>query len=146
VKIAVTIVNHSHLNRLSIVMRFLEDAVAEVESAVDANANGRARIMSINEDPVPEAVRAPIRDKLAKIRDSIKDAKDYYGLSSQPVSIRRRLSSTLLMLAIDLTECKSQHLRSYGEVPNEEKEPLDERMSRLEAMVNEIRRLLNTAD
>jgi hypothetical protein len=138
--------NHSHLNRLSIVMRFLEGAVAEVESAVDGNANGRSRIMSINEDPVLEAVKAPIRDKLAEIRDAIKDAKEYYGLSSQPVSINRHLSSTLLMLAIDLTECRSEHLRSYGEVPNEEKGPLNERMARLEAMVSEVRRLLNIAD
>lgn len=135
--------NHSHLNRLTVVMRFLDDAAAEVESAVNATAEGRARIMSTYEDVMPEAAKAPIKKKLGEIIDAIRDVKDYFGLYSQPISIRRRLSSTLLMLAIDLRECESQHLRGYGEVPNEEKGPLDERISRLEAMVNEIRALIN---
>ncbi len=127
-------------------LRALEDAVAEIETAVGAATNVPTRIMSTYTDIVPESVSGAIRDNIAEIRDAIKDAKDHYGLSSRTVSIQRHLSSKLLILAIDLTECTSARLRSYGDVPNEEKGPLDERMLRLEAMVNEVRRLLNSAD
>jgi hypothetical protein len=54
-----------------------------------------------------------------------------------------RLSARLTVLAIDLTECRPEYLRAHGEVPNEEREPLDERMSRLEAIVNELNDLFS---
>ena len=80
------------------------------------------------------------------MRDEIRDAKDYYGLYSDTISNRRRLSTKLSVLAIDLTECRSEHLRGYGAVPDEERGPRDERMSRLEAGVNEVNGLLSAGD
>jgi len=132
----------SHIRRLSIVMRALEDAVLEIESAVEPASETPSRVMTAYDDDVPEPVKHAILAKLAEIRDEIRDAKDYYGLCSDRISKRERLSTKLLVVAIDLTECRSEYLRGYDEVSDEERGPLDERMSRLEAFVNEVNRLL----
>jgi len=67
-----------------------------------------------------------------------------HDLRSDTVSNRTRLSTKLAILAIDLTECRAQYLRAYGKVPEEEKSPLDDRISQLEALVNDISRLLGS--
>jgi hypothetical protein len=121
-------------------MRALEDATFEIEGAFSRDEP--ARLLTTFEDDISETVKPIIVAKLEQIRSQIQDLKSYYDLESITVSRRRHISTKLAILAIDLTECLSQYLRSYGEVPEEEKATLDERISRLEALVNEVSRLV----
>jgi len=127
-------------------MLSLENVVTEIESAVEPAPEAPSCVMTVYEDDIAESVKHAIRAKLAEMRDEIRAAKDYYGLHSGAISNLRRLSTKLSVLAIDLTECRSEYLRGYGAVPDEERGPLDERMSRLEAIVNEVNGLLSAAE
>jgi hypothetical protein len=139
-------VNWSHIRRLSIVMRALEDAVVEIECALEPRSEGPRRVMTTHEDDIPNSARRAILAKLEEIRAEIQDTKDSYDLYADTISNRRRFSTRLSMLAIDVTECRPGYLRSYGEVPVEEREPLDERMSRLEAMINALDGLIKSQE
>lgn len=136
--------NYSHTLRLSIVMRAVEDAVIEIERAIDPAAQAPRRVMTEYQNDLPETAGRAMRKKVEEIRAAIQDAKESYDLNVETVSNRRRLSTKLSILAIDLTECRPEYMRGYGEVLDEERKPLDERMSRLEAMVNALNRMLTS--
>jgi hypothetical protein len=135
--------NWSHIIRLSIVMRALEDATIEIESALKTRS-GDTRLLTTVEDDIAQSEKPLIVAKLCAIRSRIEDLKVHYDLESITISRRRLVSTKLSILAIDLTECLSQYLGSYGEVPEEERVPLDERVSRLEDLVNEMNGLLGS--
>ncbi len=124
-------------------MRALEDATIEIESAFKT-CGDRTRLLTTFEDDIADSVKPTIVAKLGQIRSQIKDLKSYYELESITVSSRRHVSTKLSILAIDLTGCLSQYLRGYGEVPQAERAVLDERVSRLEDLVNEVSKLLNS--
>jgi hypothetical protein len=128
---------------MSIVMRALEDALVEIENAL-GSTNTTERVMSEFQDEVPESLKPAISQKVAELRDEVREAKEYYDLQVETVSGRRRLSSQLLMLTIDLTETTSHYLRGYGEVPEAEKSALDQRIMRIERAVNELQRLISS--
>ena len=137
--------NWSHVRRISIVMRALEDATIEIEGALKTR-DGHIRLLTTFDDDVAEFEKPIIVAKLREIRSRIRDLKVHYDLEVITTSSRRCISTKLAILAIDLTECLSQHLRSYGEVPELEKAPLDERVSELEALVNEVNRLVGSGE
>ncbi len=117
--------------------------MVEVEKSLNSASQAPDRVMTAYEDDIPESARPGIEAKTREIRNEIRDAKDHYRLERDTVSNRRRLSAKLLILGVDLTECRPQYLRSYGEVPDDQARALDERMSRLEAMVDSLIRLLS---
>jgi hypothetical protein len=122
-------------------MRALEDATIEIEGAFQTRGR-RARLLTRLVDDIDNSVKPIIVGKMGEIRSEIRDLKSYYDLESITVSSRRHISTKMAILAIDLTECLSQYLRSYGEVPEAEQAVLDERVSRLESLVNEVNRLI----
>ena len=122
-------------------MRALEDATIEIEGALKSRG-AHPRLLTTFEDDIADSEKPIIVAKLCELRSRIEDLKAHYDLESITISKRRYISTKLAILAIDLTECLSQHLRSYGEVPELEKAPLDERVSELEALVNEVNNLL----
>ena len=101
-----------------------------------------AASMSIYQDDIAQAVRPAIREQANKIREEIHAMKEHYGLEPQVVSNRGRIWTKLILLSIDLTEATSPHLRAYGAIPEEEKEPLDERVGNLIALVEEMKKIL----
>lgn len=58
------------------------------------------------------------------------------------VSNRRRLATKLSLLSIDLTEATSQYLRAYGEVPKDEQGTLDQQITKMVYVLNELNDLL----
>ncbi len=134
--------NYSHTLRLSIVMRAVEDAVIEIERALEPASKAPRRVMTDYQNDLPESAKFAMRRKLEEIRAAIEDAKDCYNLSVETVSNRRRLSTKLSILEIDLTECRPEYMRGYGEVRDEEREPLDQRMLRLEALLSDLNKLV----
>lgn len=122
-------------------MRALEDATIEIEGAFQTRGR-RARLLTRLVDDIDNSVKPIIVGKMGEIRSEIRDLKSYYDLESITVSSRRHISTKMAILAIDLTECLSQYLRSYGEVPEAEQAVLDERVSRLESLVNDVNRLI----
>lgn len=134
--------NWSHLQRLSIVMRALEDAMLEIETSLDPNPRAANSVMTICEDGISESAKGEVRIRLDAIRAEIRAAKNSYNLSAETISNRRRFSTRLFILAIDLTECRPQYLRAYGEVPDEEKAALDDRISKLETLVSDLNNLI----
>jgi hypothetical protein len=135
--------NWSHIRRISIVMRALEDATIEIEGAFETRGD-HTRLLTTLEDDIDDSVKPAIVDKLGQIRSGIRDLKSYYDLESIAVSSRRHISTKLAILGIDLTECLSRYLRGYGEVPEAERAALDERVSNLEGLVNEVSRLVGS--
>ncbi len=133
--------NYSHTLRLSIVMRAVEDAVIEIERALEPASKAPQRVMTDYQNDLPESARFEMRRKLEEIRKAIQDAKDCYDLNVETVSNRRRLSTKLSILAIDVTECRPEYMRGYGEVAHEEHEPLDQRMLQLEALLSDLNKL-----
>jgi hypothetical protein len=127
----------SHLRHLAVVLRALEEAMLEIEDALKGVPEGD---MSIYEDDIPQAARPAIRDHIEKIRDQIRTFKETYGLAPQLVSNRGRVWAKLLLLSIDLTETTSRHLRAYGEIPEEEQEPLDDRLANMIALVESLKK------
>lgn len=134
--------NYSHTLRLSIVIRAVEDAVIEIERALEPASKAPERVMTDYQNDLPESARFEMRRKLEEIRKEIRDAKDRYGLNVETVSNRRRLSTKLSILEIDLTECRPEYMRGYGEVPDEERETLDQGMLRLEALLSDLNNLV----
>ena len=124
-------------------MRALEDATIEIEGSFKTHGD-RMRLLTRLEDDIDDSVKPIVVGKLGQIRSEIQDLKSYYDLETIAVFSRRHVSTKLSILAIDLTECLSQYLRSYGEVAEAEKATLDERVSRLEALVNEVGRLVGS--
>lgn len=125
-------------------MRALEDATFEIEDAFETRGD-RTRLLTTLEDDIADSVKPTIIGKLRQIRSEIQDLNSYYGLETLTVSRRRHISTKLAILAIDLTECLSRYLRGYGEVPEAEKATLDERVSRLDGLVNEVSRLVGSS-
>jgi hypothetical protein len=129
----------SHLRRLSVTMRGLEDALLDIEAALADPPN---LIMTIYEDQVPHAVRAEIRERILQTREEIRVVRDRYGLDSQVVSNRRRISTKLVIQSIDLTEATSRYLRAYGEVPKDERRPLDDQIGKMISLVDGLNKLI----
>lgn len=134
--------NYSHTLRLSIVIRAVEDAVIEIERALEPASKAPERVMTDYQNDLPESARFEMRRKLEEIHKEIQDAKDRYGLNVETVSNRRRFSTKLSILEIDLTECRPEYMRGYGEVPDEERETLDQGMLRLEALLSDLNKLV----
>jgi hypothetical protein len=125
----------SHLRRLSITMRALEDALLDMEAAL---AEPPVLAMTIYEDDVPHSVRAAIRERIGRLRDEIAVVKERYSLDAQIISNRHRILAKLSLLSIGLTEATSRYMRAYGKVPREEQGPLDDQIMQLIDIVDEL--------
>lgn len=130
--------NYSHTQRLSTVMRAVEDAVIEIERALEPASQAPRRVMTEYHSELSETARRAMRKKVEEIRAAIQDAKDCYDLNFETVSNRRRLSTKLSVLAIDLTECRPEYMHGYRDVADDEREPLDQGMLRLEALISAL--------
>lgn len=124
-------------------MRAVEDAVIEIESALEPASKAPQRVMTEYQNDLSESAKFAMRKKLEEIRAAIRGAKDRYDLNAETVSNRRRLSTKLSILAIDVTECRAEYMGGYGEVPNDEREPLDQRMLRLEVLLSDLNKLVS---
>jgi hypothetical protein len=127
-------------------MRSLEDAVLEIEHALEPAPKAAPRLMAEYVDDVPAAARCAIRAKLGEIREGIGWVNDRFGLRRESISTRRRLSARLSLLAVELAECSARRLRGFGEVASDERNALDQIISRLEEMVNDLNRLVRGDD
>ena len=65
-----------------------------------------------------------------------------YGLSPQVLSNRQRFITKLSILSIDLTEATFRYMRVFGEVPEEERQPLDDQIGKLITLVEKMKALL----
>ncbi len=130
----------SHLRRLNVIMRALEEGLREIESTLVSEPSDP--ILSVDENDVAPERYGAIRDSIARIRGEIIAVKERYGLHPEVISARRRFTAKLTLLSIDLTEGTSRHLRAYGEVPEAERDPLDEQIIRMRSMVDELNRII----
>ncbi|MGO9605073.1 MAG: hypothetical protein ACLQAT_17080 [Candidatus Binataceae bacterium] len=69
--------------------------------------------------------------------------KERYGLEPQVISNRRRFTVKLTTVAIDLIEATSKYMRGFGEVPKLEQKPLDDRITKMIAVVEELNTILS---
>jgi hypothetical protein len=129
----------SHLRRLSVSMRALEDALVEVEAALSAAPE---LLMTTYEDDVPDSARPAIAEHVRRLREKIRAVKDSYGLNSQVISNRSRLSAKLSILSVDLAEATSRPMRAYGEIPQSEQGPLDSRIGAIISIVDSMNKLI----
>jgi hypothetical protein len=133
----------SHLRRLSIAMRALEDTLLDMEAAL---AEPPALAMTIYEDDVPRSARAAIRERIGRLWDEIGVVKARYSLSPQIISNRRRILAKLSTVSVGLTEVTSRYMRAYGAVPREEQGSLDDQVVKLIDIVNELITIVGRMD
>jgi hypothetical protein len=136
-----TMLTESHLRRLSVTMRRLEDALLEIEAALKSPTN---LIMSVYEDDVPHSAQPVIRENIRRIREEIRIVKARYGLGLQVTSNRQRMSTKLSLLSVDLTETTSRYMRGFGEVPEDEQRPLDDQIGKVISLVDNLNKLVST--
>ncbi|MGH7986534.1 MAG: hypothetical protein ACREQX_09665 [Candidatus Binataceae bacterium] len=92
---------------------------------------------------LPKSVRPAISEKILQIENEIRITQDRYNLERQVVSNRRQLNAKLSLLSIDLTEATSRHMRSFGEVPQDEQGALDAQMTKISTMLEGLIELIN---
>jgi hypothetical protein len=119
-------------------MRELEDGLAEVEAALKKAPN---LTMTVFKDDVPSAANSAIRELIDTTRTQIRVVMKRYGLSPQVLSNRQRFITKLSILSIDLTEATSRYMRVFGEVPEEERQPLDDQIGKLITLVEKMKAL-----
>lgn len=129
----------SQLRRLAVTMRELEDGLAEVEAALKKAPN---LTMTVFKDDVPSAANSAIRELIDTTRTQIRVVMKRYGLSPQVLSNRQRFITKLSILSIDLTKATSRFMRVFGEVPEEERQPLDDQIGKLITLVEKMKALL----
>jgi uncharacterized protein involved in exopolysaccharide biosynthesis len=129
----------SHLRRLAVTMRALEDALLEIEAAFDEPPE---TAMTTYENDVPHTALPAVRERIEQLREEIGGVKGRYGLDPQIISNRRRITAKLTLLSIDLTEATSSYMRAYGEVPREEQGELDDRILKLIAIVDDLNAII----
>jgi len=125
----------SHLRRLAATMRALEEGLDEVAGALEESTKG---VMIKFEDDIPVQLRPEMLKVIAKLSTEIRKVKDRYELPAQVVSNRRRFVAKLSSLSIDLIEATSKYMRAYGEVPREERQPLDDQIGTMIGLVEEL--------
>jgi hypothetical protein len=130
----------SHLRRLTVIMRGLEEGLDQLESALVAEP--RDPILRLFENDITPESHPSIRDLIARLRNQLVAVKQTYGLAPEVVSARRLFTTKLTLLSIDLTEATSRYLRAYGEVPKVERAPLDEQITMMRAMVEELNKVI----
>ena len=129
----------SHLRRLSVTMRAVEEALLAVEAAL---AGPPYLVMTSYEDDIPHPMHPAIRELIQKLRREVQTVKDRYRLDPQTISNRRRLSAKLSLLSINLTEATSTYMRGFGEVPKHEQRPLDDRIDKMISLVDGLNGLI----
>ena len=82
----------SHLRRLSVTMRILEDALVEIETGL---SNPPKLLMTVVEDDLPHSAHPAIQEHLKRIRNEIRVVRDRYKLNPQVFSNCRRISAKL---------------------------------------------------
>ena len=129
----------SHLRRLSVTMRGLEEALLEVQRAL---APSPELAMSVYQDDIPDSARPAIGELIGQLREEIRVVKARYGLGSEVISNRRRISAKLTIISIDLTEATSRYMQAYGAIPKEEQGGLDPQISKIISLVDEVNKLV----
>jgi hypothetical protein len=125
----------SQLRRLAATMRGLEDGVDELAAALRRRDE---RTMTVFTDDIPAEVRASMLDSISRMSLEIRKVRDGYGLAPQIVSNRRRFLAKLSSLSVDLTEATSKYMKAYGDVPEAERELLDNQVGTLIALVEKL--------
>lgn len=120
-------------------MRALEDALLAVEAAL---SDAPTRLMTAYDNDIPTSARPAIQEHMQQLREEIGVVKDRYGLESEVISNRRRISTKLTILSIDLTEATSRYLRAYGDVPKDEQGALDHQINKIISLVDEMNQLV----
>jgi hypothetical protein len=131
----------SHLRRLAVIMIALEAGIGEIESALVSEPSDPI-LAAVENDIRPES-HPQIRALIAQLREEIRAVKQAYSLASALVSARRRFSTKLSLLSIDLTEATSPHMLAYGQILEAERGLLDEQMVKMRAMVDELNALIS---
>ena len=120
-------------------MRVLEDGLDEIASSLTSS---RRRTMTIFEDDVPKSVRPAILERIADLSARIESMKRSYGLTVPVFSNRQRLLARLSSLSIDLTEATSKYMVAFGTVHEGDRKPLDDRLSSMIALVEDIAKIV----
>jgi hypothetical protein len=129
----------SQLRRLAATMRVLEEGLEEIELELTEH---RERAMTVFENDIPASARPAMLETIQLLSAEISKVKRGYGLEPQIVSNRKRFTAKLSSLSVDLIEATSKYMKAYGEVPEEEKVPLDSQIATMIGLVEELKSLV----
>jgi hypothetical protein len=132
----------AQLRHLTVTMRHLEEALAEIESGL--RAKQAEEILKAFEDDIPTSLKPVILKRIRCLREELRGAKEHFPLNVERVSNRRRFATKLSLLSIDLEGATSRYMTGYGELSDEERAPLDNRINRMIDMIDELRAMIGS--
>ncbi|HXJ92300.1 MAG TPA: hypothetical protein VMT20_05410 [Terriglobia bacterium] len=138
---ATTWLSAAHARALSSHFKTVEEYLRVVASWMD----GFEGIFYGAPAELREEQRARARALIGDVLSGLERVRGELGLDQQRMSSIGVMRAYLSELWVSLVETRSRYLRGYGEVPSELAEYLDRHVGELEAGVNEIRRLVETA-
>ncbi len=133
--------NEPQVRRLSVILTALEQALRELRSSALHPAD--SSLLTDYEDPVDPALAEPLLRQISQVETMVGRMARDLDLPKSRTSILRRHLASLQLLSIDLdTTRPSAGLKGYGQVAPATARYLEEVIPKLEALVDEIVRLL----
>jgi hypothetical protein len=132
----------AQLRHLTVTMRRLEEALAEIESGL--RGKQPEEILTAYEDDIPTSLKPAVLKRIRCLREELRGAKQHFQLNVEGVSNRRRFATKLSLLSIDLEGATSRYMAGYGELSDEERAPLDNRINRMIDMIDELRAMIGS--
>lgn len=124
----------NHRRVVSVLLRGLEQMCDEIETRL-AEAPGVLRQVKSDLSP---AQGAALREMTARVREEIRRLNAEIELDAAVRSPRRAILALLSASIVNLEESDSKRLRGYGPLANEAAVRLDDELSRLVALLEEM--------
>jgi hypothetical protein len=125
----------SHARALSAHFKTVEEYLRVVESSLE----GFEGVFLASSSEMPAAQQARIRSLSEKVLDGLREIKRDLRLQAIESSSIGVVRAYLSELWVSLAETRGRHLSGYGAVPADLAAYLDDRVGKLESLVEEIR-------
>jgi hypothetical protein len=135
--------NSNHERRLSVTCRYIDNLLAEMESALNVSTSTLA-FPHYAPDLTP-AQRRAIAEHIGQIRAQLVRILDGQGIQRPPadIPVSRSLQSHLTFIDIAVEELKPQYMRGYGTVPPAAAQELNGAAGTLQGLVKQLQHYLH---
>ncbi len=89
-------------------------------------------------NPFPPHQRAKLLELIANLKEQLRKMRDIFGLTTELVDLRWRLTVTLLHFSTNLEECQSRRIKGFGDLDDETAKRLDSYLQNLIATINSV--------
>jgi len=129
-------VSDNHRRRISVTLSFLDEMLCEFEQW----ARGRevASVLYEEHNTLTAEQRKAVLAEIGDIRESLRNLRETMSLERRTEDVAREMWARSSSFWASLVELESKHLRSYGEVPRDLAEIVDQEIPKLVEKLNRI--------